>query len=159
MTADGKHIELCANIGGPQDVAGALANGAEGIGLFRTEFLFMDKNSAPTEDEQFEAYKSVLAAMGEKPVVVRTLDIGGDKQIPYLKQDVEMNPFLGNRAIRLCFSEPALFETQLRALLRASVFGNLKVMFPMIATTAKFEKAKGMLMAEKAKLVAEGIEV
>src|SRR5690606_14145593 len=125
----------------------------EGVGLYRTEFLYMERNQLPTEDEQFEAYKTVLEKMEGKPVVVRTLDIGGDKQLPYLNLPTEMNPFLGFRAIRLCLEEQEMFRTQLRALLRASAFGNLKIMFPMIATIDEFRAAKALLEEEKATLL------
>ncbi|WP_163150097.1 phosphoenolpyruvate--protein phosphotransferase [Anoxybacillus sp. MB8] len=159
MTKDGHHVELAANIGTPNDVEGVLANGAEGIGLYRTEFLYMGRHELPTEEEQFEAYKTVLEKMEGKPVVVRTLDIGGDKELPYLDLPKEMNPFLGFRAIRLCLDMQQMFRTQLRALLRASVYGNLKVMFPMIATLDEFRQAKAILLEEKEKLVAEGVPV
>ncbi|GAC91422.1 PTS system protein I [Anoxybacillus flavithermus NBRC 109594] len=158
-TSDGHHVELAANIGTPNDVEGVLANGAEGIGLYRTEFLYMGRNELPTEDEQFEAYKTVLEKMEGKPVVVRTLDIGGDKELPYLDLPKEMNPFLGFRAVRLCLDMQDMFRTQLRALLRASVYGNLKVMFPMIATLDEFRQAKAILLEEKEKLVAQGVSV
>ncbi|MGL4523199.1 MAG: phosphoenolpyruvate--protein phosphotransferase [Bacilli bacterium] len=158
-TADGVHVELCANIGTPQDVKGVINNGGEGVGLYRTEFLYMGRENLPTEDEQYEAYKSVLENMHGKPVVVRTLDIGGDKELPYLHLPKEMNPFLGYRAIRLCLDKQDIFRTQLRALLRASVFGNLKVMFPMIATINEFRQAKAVLLEEKAKLESEGVKV
>ncbi|SFA57083.1 phosphotransferase system, enzyme I, PtsI [Anoxybacillus pushchinoensis] len=158
-TKDGHHVELAANIGTPNDVEGVLANGAEGIGLYRTEFLYMGRNELPTEEEQFEAYKTVLEKMEGKPVVVRTLDIGGDKELPYLDLPKEMNPFLGFRAVRLCLNMQDMFRTQLRALLRASVYGNLKVMFPMIATLDEFRQAKAVLLEEKEKLVAEGVAV
>ncbi|ELK21489.1 phosphoenolpyruvate-protein phosphotransferase [Anoxybacillus flavithermus TNO-09.006] len=158
-TKDGHHVELAANIGTPNDVEGVLANGAEGIGLYRTEFLYMGRNELPTEEEQFEAYKTVLEKMEGKPVVVRTLDIGGDKELPYLDLPKEMNPFLGFRAVRLCLDMQEMFRTQLRALLRASVYGNLKIMFPMIATLDEFRQAKAVLLEEKEKLVAEGVEV
>ncbi|MCX8001130.1 MAG: phosphoenolpyruvate--protein phosphotransferase [Anoxybacillus mongoliensis] len=158
-TSDGHHVELAANIGTPNDVEGVLANGAEGIGLYRTEFLYMGRNELPTEEEQFEAYKTVLEKMEGKPVVVRTLDIGGDKELPYLDLPKEMNPFLGFRAVRLCLDMQEMFRTQLRALLRASVYGNLKIMFPMIATLDEFRQAKAILLEEKEKLVAEGVAV
>ncbi|MGG6432264.1 phosphoenolpyruvate--protein phosphotransferase [Anoxybacillus sp. D401a] len=158
-TKDGHHVELAANIGTPNDVEGVLANGAEGIGLYRTEFLYMGRNELPTEEEQFEAYKTVLEKMEGKPVVVRTLDIGGDKELPYLDLPKEMNPFLCFRAVRLCLNMQDMFRTQLRALLRASVYGNLKVMFPMIATLDEFRQAKAILLEEKEKLVAEGVPV
>ncbi|MBT2695637.1 phosphoenolpyruvate--protein phosphotransferase [Bacillus sp. ISL-55] len=159
VTADGHHVELAANIGTPKDLKGVVENGGEGVGLYRTEFLYMDRDQLPTEEEQYTAYKAVLEGMEGKPVVVRTLDIGGDKELPYLNLPKEMNPFLGFRAIRLCLEEVDIFRTQLRALLRASVHGNLKVMFPMIATLNEFREAKAMLEEEKAKLVEEGIQV
>ncbi|KMY61702.1 phosphoenolpyruvate-protein phosphotransferase, partial [Geobacillus stearothermophilus] len=159
VTADGIHVELAANIGTPDDVKGALANGAEGIGLYRTEFLYMGRSELPTEDEQFVAYKTVLEQMNGKPVVVRTLDIGGDKELPYLQLPKEMNPFLGFRAIRLCLEMQDMFRTQLRALLRASVYGNLKIMFPMIATLDEFRQAKAILLEEKEALLRQGVAV
>lgn len=159
VTSDGHHVELVANIGTPNDVAGVISNGAEGVGLYRTEFLYMDSKEFPSEEVQFEAYKAVLEGLSGKPVVVRTLDIGGDKKLPYYKFPEEMNPFLGYRAIRMCLDETDIFRTQLRALLRASAFGNLKVMFPMIATLQEFRDAKAILLEEKAKLVSEGIAV
>ncbi|MBT2705907.1 phosphoenolpyruvate--protein phosphotransferase [Chryseobacterium sp. ISL-80] len=159
VTADGHHVELAANIGTPKDLKGVVENGGEAVGLYRTEFLYMDRDQLPTEEEQFTAYKAVLEGMEGKPVVVRTLDIGGDKELPYLDLPKEMNPFLGFRAIRLCLEEVDIFRTQLRALLRASVYGNLKIMFPMIATLNEFREAKAMLEEEKAKLVEEGIKV
>jgi len=158
-TLDGKHVELAANIGSPQDIEKVLINGAEGVGLYRTEFLYMERNQLPSEEEQFESYKTVLEKMNGKPVVVRTLDIGGDKQLPYLNLPSEMNPFLGFRAIRLCLEEHDIFRTQLRALLRASAFGNLKIMFPMIATLDEFRSAKALLLEEKEALVENGILV
>ena len=156
VTSDGIHIELAANIGTPKDLEGVRANGAEGIGLYRTEFLYMGRDQLPTEDEQYQAYKEVLEGMDGKPVVVRTLDIGGDKQLPYLDLPDEMNPFLGHRAIRLCLDHQELFRTQLRALLRASVHGNLKIMFPMIATLDEFREAKAILLEEKSRLQETG---
>ncbi len=159
ISADGHQVELAANIGTPDDVEVALNNGAEGVGLFRTEFLYMGRDSFPTEEEQYESYKSVIKGMGDKPTVVRTLDIGGDKELSYLTLPTEMNPFLGLRAIRLCLEMPDMFRTQLRALLRASVHGNLKIMFPMIATLDEFRDAKKILIEEKDKLVAEGTTV
>ncbi|PLR69459.1 MULTISPECIES: phosphoenolpyruvate--protein phosphotransferase [Bacillaceae] len=159
VTKDGQHVELAANIGTPDDVRGVLENGGEAVGLYRTEFLYMGRDQLPTEEEQFEAYKAVLERMEGKPVVVRTLDIGGDKELPYLNLPKEMNPFLGFRAIRLCLEEQDIFRTQLRALLRASTFGNLKVMFPMIAVVDEFRQAKAILLEEKQKLVGEGVQV
>lgn len=159
VTADGKHIELAANIGTPKDLDGVHNNGAEAVGLYRTEFLYMDSSDFPTEDDQYTAYKTVLESMGEKPVVVRTMDIGGDKELPYLDLPHEMNPFLGYRAIRISLNESDMFRTQLRALLRASVHGNLRIMFPMIATLGEFREAKAILMEEKANLINDGVEV
>ncbi|MGZ0051613.1 phosphoenolpyruvate--protein phosphotransferase [Brevibacillus gelatini] len=159
ITADQHHVELAANIGSPADVAGALANGAEGVGLFRTEFLYMGRDDFPTEEEQYLAYKQVLESMGDKPVVIRTLDIGGDKHLSYLDMPEEMNPFLGYRAIRLCLDRQELFRTQLRALLRASAHGNLKIMFPMIATLEEFLEAKAILEEEKKSLQNSGVAV
>lgn len=159
VTKDGHHVELVANIGTPNDVEGVINNGGEGVGLYRTEFLYMGRDNFPTEEEQFESYKTVLESMGEKPVVVRTLDIGGDKELSYLHLPKEMNPFLGYRAIRLCLDQKEIFRTQLRALLRASIYGNLKIMFPMIATLDEFRAAKAVLLEEKEKLVAENVNV
>ncbi|MDW4387995.1 phosphoenolpyruvate--protein phosphotransferase [Staphylococcus saprophyticus] len=158
-TIDGRHAELAANIGTPNDLKGVIENGAEGIGLYRTEFLYMGRDEMPTEDEQFEAYKKVLETMEDKRVVVRTLDIGGDKELPYLNLPEEMNPFLGYRAIRLCLDQPDIFRPQLRALLRASAFGKLNIMFPMVATIQEFRDAKALLLEEKDNLTNEGIEV
>ena len=161
VTADGKHFELAANIGTPKDLEGVHNNGAEAIGLYRTEFLYMDSPDFPTEEDQFEAYKAVLEGMGEKPVVVRTMDIGGDKELPYLTLPHEMNPFLGYRALRISLSELGddMFRTQLRALLRASAFGNLRIMFPMVATLKEFRAAKKMYDEERQKLIDEGVTV
>lgn len=159
VSADDHHVELAANIGTPEDVKGVLENGGEGVGLYRTEFLYMGREDLPTEEEQFTSYKTVLERMEGKPVVVRTLDIGGDKELPYLNLPKEMNPFLGFRAIRLCLEMQDMFRTQLRALLRASVYGNLKIMFPMIATVDEFRQAKAILLEEKAKLQQEGVQV
>jgi phosphotransferase system enzyme I (PtsI) len=159
VSADGHHVELAANIGTPKDLEGVINNGGEGIGLYRTEFLYMGRNELPSEEEQFESYKAVLEGMKGKPVVVRTLDIGGDKELPYLDLPKEMNPFLGFRAIRLCLEQQDIFRTQLRALLRASSFGNLKIMFPMIATLDEFRAAKAILADEKQKLVSDEVPV
>ena len=158
-TKDGHQVELAANIGTPKDLEGVVNNGAEGVGLYRTEFLYMDSHEMPTEEDQFEAYKAVLEGMNGKPVDVRTMDIGGDKELPYLPLPHEMNPFLGYRAIRISLNEPEMFRTQLRALLRASVYGKLRIMFPMIATLNDFRGAKALLEEEKAKLIAEGVAV
>ena len=159
VSQDGHHVELAANIGSPQDLAEVIAHGAEGVGLFRTEFLYMGREDFPTEEEQFQAYKQVLEKMEGKPVVIRTLDIGGDKHLPYLNLPEEMNPFLGFRAIRLCLDQQELFRTQLRALLRASVYGNLKIMFPMIATLEEFRQAKALLEEEKEALQKNGVDL
>lgn len=159
VTVDGHKVELVGNIGTPDDVNAVIDNGGEGVGLYRTEFLYMNSNELPSEESQFEAYKKVLVAMNGKPVVVRTLDIGGDKKLPYLPIDPEMNPFLGYRAIRLCLDRKDIFRTQLRALLRASAYGKLRIMFPMIATVNEFTQAKALYEEERAKLVEEGIAV
>lgn len=159
VTADGKHYELAANIGTPKDLDGVHANGAEAIGLYRTEFLYMDSAELPTEDDQFGAYKEVLESMSPKPVVVRTMDIGGDKHLPYMPLPEEMNPFLGYRAIRISLDRQEIFRTQLRALLRASAFGKLRIMFPMIATIQEFEAAKKIFLEEKANLEKAGTKV
>ncbi|MBX9039670.1 phosphoenolpyruvate--protein phosphotransferase [Enterococcus durans] len=161
VTADGKHFELAANIGTPKDLVGVHNNGGEAVGLYRTEFLYMDSPDFPTEDDQYEAYKAVLEGMDGKPVVVRTMDIGGDKELPYLQLPHEMNPFLGYRALRISLSElgDEMFRTQMRALLRASVYGNLRIMFPMVATLKEFRAAKAIFEEEKQKLVSEGVEV
>ncbi|WP_428908821.1 phosphoenolpyruvate--protein phosphotransferase [Niallia sp. Krafla_26] len=159
ISADGHQVELVANIGTPNDLEGVINNGGEGVGLYRTEFLYMGRNELPSEEEQFESYKAVLEGLNGKPVVVRTLDIGGDKELPYLDLPKEMNPFLGFRAIRLCLEEQDIFRTQLRALLRASSYGNLKIMFPMIANLDEFRAAKAILEEEKQKLVSEGVQV
>ncbi len=159
-TVDGHEVELAGNIGTPKDVEGVLNNGGEGVGLYRTEFLYMDsEHDFPTEDEQFEAYKTVLENMQGKKVVVRTLDIGGDKKLNYFEFPQEMNPFLGYRAIRLCLDRKDIFRTQLRALIRASIYGRLCIMFPMIATINEFNEAKSIFEEEKAKLIAEGTAV
>ena len=150
---------LGANIGTPDDVLGANDNGAEAVGLFRSEFLYMNSNELPTEDEQYEAYKAALEGMSGKQVVVRTMDIGGDKELPYLPLPEEQNPFLGYRAIRICLDRQDIFRTQLRALLRASKYGRLAIMFPMIATVQEFKDAKAIFEEEKANLVASGVEV
>ncbi|MBM6764154.1 phosphoenolpyruvate--protein phosphotransferase [Ligilactobacillus agilis] len=159
VTADGKEVTLAANIGTPDDVVGANDNGAEAVGLFRSEFLYMNSAELPTEDEQFEAYKKAIEGMNGKQVVVRTMDIGGDKELPYLPLPEEENPFLGYRAIRISLDRQDIFRTQLRALLRASAFGRLAIMFPMIATVNEFKQAKAIFEEEKANLVAAGVKV
>lgn len=157
ITLDGKVVELAANIGSIEDLDSVLKNGAEAIGLFRTEFLYMSKNALPTEQEQFEAYKAVVQKMSGKPVIIRTLDIGGDKELDYLPMDKEMNPFLGYRAIRLCLDRTDIFITQLRALVRASAYGKLKIMFPMISNLQELKMAKKILEQCKIDLKSEGI--
>ncbi len=159
ITKDGHQVEIAGNIGNANDVDAVLENGGEGVGLYRTEFLYMDSKALPTEEEQFEAYKVVLEKMEGKPVVVRTLDIGGDKELDYLPLPEEMNPFLGYRAIRLCLDQTDIFRTQLRALIRASVYGPLRIMFPMIATVQEFKDARAIYDEEYEKLVNEGVEV
>lgn len=158
-TLDGKHIELVGNIGNPSDIDSLLDNDAEGVGLYRTEFLYMDKKDGfPSEEEQFEAYKKVLVAMENKPVIIRTLDIGGDKELPYFEIEKEMNPFLGYRAIRLCLDRKDIFKTQLRALYRASIYGKLRIMFPMISCLEELLNAKEVVNEVLEELDKESIE-
>ncbi|MDE8143148.1 phosphoenolpyruvate--protein phosphotransferase [Erysipelothrix rhusiopathiae] len=157
VSKDGRHVELAGNIGTPNDVEGVVNNGGEAVGLYRTEFLYMDASELPNEEDQFQAYKTVLENMAPGRVVVRTLDIGGDKELSYLKFPHEMNPFLGYRAIRLCLDRPDIFHVQIRALLRASVYGKLAIMFPMIATIQEFRDAKAVVEEEKKNLSKEGI--
>lgn len=159
ISKDGKSVEIAGNIGSPNDVLRVLENGGEGVGLFRTEFLYMDKNSFPTEEEQFDAYREVLEKMQGKPVVIRTLDIGGDKKLSYLPIPEEMNPFLGYRAIRICLDRKDIFKTQLRALLRASVYGNLRIMFPMISGVNELREAKKVIEEVKSELAGENIKI
>lgn len=151
-TKDGKRVVIEGNIGTPQDSDKVIENGGEGIGLFRSEFLFMDKTALPTEEEQYEAYKAVVEKFKDKPVIIRTLDIGGDKNVPALNLPHEDNPFLGYRAIRICLHRPHFFKVQARALLRASAFGNLKVMFPMISSLEEVLKAKEIFEEAKQEL-------
>ena len=157
VTMDGKHFELCANIGTPKDVEGVLRNGAEGVGLYRTEFLFMDRNTLPSEGVQFQAYREVAENMQGKPVIIRTLDIGGDKDLPYLDMPKELNPFLGWRAVRMCLDRPEILQTQLRAILRASAFGKLRIMFPMVISTLEVKQLKAHVEDAKVSLRAENI--
>ncbi|CAA7603011.1 phosphoenolpyruvate-protein phosphotransferase [Acididesulfobacillus acetoxydans] len=159
VTHDGRKVIVAANIGTPKDCEGALRNGAEGVGLFRTEFLYLNREDLPGEEEQFQAYKEVLEAMAPREVVIRTLDVGGDKELPYLGLAKESNPFLGYRAIRVCLDRPEMFKTQLRALLRASVYGKLGIMFPMISSLEEVRRAKGMLAQVREELVSEGVAV
>ena len=160
ITTDGHQVELVANIGSPKDMDNVISNGAEGVGLYRTEFLYMEStDDFPSEEDQFEAYKVVLERAQGKRVVVRTLDIGGDKKLPYFEFDPEMNPFLGYRAIRLCLDRKDIFKVQVRALLRASVYGKLAIMFPMIATIDEFKNAKQFVLDTKEELLKEGVKV
>jgi phosphotransferase system enzyme I (PtsI) len=152
ITLDGRKVELVGNIGEPADIQGVLKNGGTGIGLYRTEFLYMNSDTMPGEDKQMAAYRSVLEAFPDGPVIIRTMDIGGDKKLPYLPLDDELNPFLGLRAIRLCFKEIKLLKTQLRAILRASVYGNAYIMFPMISNVDEVRQAKKILTACMAEL-------
>jgi phosphoenolpyruvate-protein phosphotransferase (PTS system enzyme I) len=154
-TRDGRRIEVAANLGSASEAEDALAWGAEGVGLFRTEFLFMERPELPSEDEQYEAYGAVARAFGEKPVVIRTLDVGGDKDLPGVDQAAEDNPFLGWRGIRMSLDTPALFKPQLRAILRASSLGNLKIMFPMVVDVEELRAAKAVLTECKAELKSE----
>nr|WP_296645341.1 phosphoenolpyruvate--protein phosphotransferase [Romboutsia sp. 13368] len=158
ITTDGRHVELAGNIGSPNDVEGLIKNDAEGVGLYRTEFLYMDKEDGfPSEEEQYEAYKAVLEGMNNKPIVIRTLDIGGDKELPYFEMEPEMNPFLGYRAIRLCLDRKDIFKTQLRALYRASIHGKLRIMFPMISSLEELLSAKEIIKEVLAQMDNEGI--
>ncbi|CAM2852314.1 phosphoenolpyruvate--protein phosphotransferase [Levilactobacillus brevis] len=159
VSQDGKHVVLAANVGTPDDSNGAVAAGAEAIGLFRTEFLYMNSDQLPSEDAQFAAYKEVVMAMHGKPVVIRTMDIGGDKPLTYLPLPKEMNPFLGYRAIRISLDRQEIFRTQLRALIRAANYGEIRIMFPMIATLDEFRAAKQIFNEEQQRLVASGVSV
>ena len=159
ITQDGKQVELAANIGSLEDLKSAKENGAESIGLFRTEFIYMNATELPDEESQFDIYKEALGEMEGKSVIVRTMDVGGDKVLPYLNLPKELNPFLGYRAIRMSIEESDVFRTQLRALLRASAYGKLGIMFPMIATLEELKQAKAILTAEKALLLSKGIDV
>lgn len=155
-TKDGSRVKLLANVGEPWELAKAVELGAEGIGLFRTEYLFMNRESLPSEEEQYESYREALEQMEANEVVIRTLDIGGDKKLPYLSLEHEANPFLGYRAIRLCLKEKELFRTQLRALYRASPYGNLKIMFPMISSLTEYRAARSLAEEVKSELIREG---
>lgn len=158
VTKDGVEIELVANIGNPDDVEKVLQYDGEGVGLFRTEFLFMDRTAMPTEEEQFEAYKKVAIAMNGKPVIIRTLDIGGDKEIPYMGLQKDENPFLGYRAIRFCLDrKDDVYRPQLRALLRASAFGQIKIMIPMVTCIEEIREAKALIEEVKKELDEKGI--
>src|SRR5690554_412528 len=157
VTKDGVRVRLAANIGTPDDLDAVLENDAEGIGLFRTEFLYMFNSTLPSEEVQFQAYKSVLERMKGEPVIIRTLDVGGDKEVPSLNLPQELNPFLGYRAIRVCLDQTDIFKTQLRALLRASVYGKLGIMFPMITSVAEVRQAKELVEEVKSELTSAGI--
>lgn len=157
ITEDGKEIKLYANIGGVKDVAAVLQNDAAGIGLFRSEFLYLQNQDYPTEEEQFKAYKTVAEMMAGKKVIIRTLDIGADKKVDYFHLDEEDNPALGYRAIRICLTRPEIFRTQLRALLRASAFGNIAIMLPMITSLWEVQKAKEIIADVKKELTEQGI--
>jgi phosphotransferase system enzyme I (PtsI) len=156
-TEDGVEVCLCANIGGPEDLEAVLTNDAEGIGLFRSEFLYLSRDNYPSEDEQFKAYRSVAEGMKGRPVIIRTLDIGADKKIPYFDLAPEENPALGFRAIRICFERIDVFKTQLRALYRASAFGNISIMFPMIASLWELRRCKEIAAQVREELAGEGI--
>ncbi len=158
-TRDGRRVEVAANLGSALEAEDALGWGAEGVGLFRTEFLFMERDELPSEEEQYQAYRAVVRAFGGKPVIVRTLDVGGDKDLPGVDQPPEENPFLGWRGIRMSLDAPGLFEPQLRAILRAAAHGNLKVMFPMVVEVGELLAAKGLLEGCRARLQEEGVEV
>ena len=158
ISKDGVKVEIAANIGTPKDIDKVLENDGEGVGLYRSEFLYMDREKLPTEEEQFEAYKVVAEKLDGRPLVIRTLDVGGDKDLPYLDLPKEMNPFLGYRAIRLCLDRTDIFKIQLRAILRASAYGNVKIMFPMISNIAELREAKAILEEVKSELRAENIE-
>ena len=158
VTADGKQLAVYANIGKPDDVPAVLQNDGEGVGLFRTEFLFMDRTALPSEEEQFAAYRAVATQMQGKEVIIRTLDVGGDKDIPYLHMEIEENPFLGHRAVRYCLDNPEIYKVQLRALLRASAYGNIKIMLPLVTTVSEVRRVRELLESIKAELRRENIK-
>ena len=157
VTADGDQVLLVANIGNPEDANGAAEHDAEGVGLFRSEFLFMDASELPSEDEQFAAYQKVAIRMKDQPVIIRTLDVGGDKEIPYLDLQKEENPFMGYRAVRYCLANPEQYKVQLRALLRASAFGDIKIMIPLVTSLTEIRDVNALIAECKAELDAEGI--
>lgn len=157
QTKDGAALEICANIGTPQEAQQAMKYGADGVGLFRSEFLFMDRDALPTEEEQFEAYRMATQTMAGKPLIIRTLDVGGDKKLPTLELPQEDNPFLGFRAIRMTLSHPEIFRPQLRAILRAAAYGDVRVMFPMIGSMDQLREAKALLREQEQTLQAEGV--
>lgn len=156
VSIDGYEVELACNIAKPEEADLVVENDGEGVGLFRSEFLFMDRDRPPSEDEQYTAYKRAVEKLKGRPLIIRTLDAGGDKQIPYLNIDEEMNPFLGYRAIRICLDDVSLFRTQIRSILRASAHGPVKIMFPMIASLKEFRQAKALVESEKETLMKEG---
>ncbi|MGN0476008.1 MAG: phosphoenolpyruvate--protein phosphotransferase [Ruminococcus sp.] len=158
VTSDGVKVELCCNIGKPDDADAVISKTGEGVGLFRTEFLYMDSTSQPSEDEQFEAYKKTALKLGDKPLIIRTLDVGGDKDIPYLGLKKEDNPFMGFRAVRYCLNRPDIYKPQLRALLRASAFGNIKIMVPLVTCLEEFTGVKALIKEIMADLDKEGIQ-
>ena len=158
VSASGEQYELCCNIGTPKDAAKAMQADGEGVGLFRTEFLFMDRTSLPTEDEQFEAYKTAAVVLKGKPLIIRTLDIGGDKEIPYLGLEKEENPFMGFRAIRYCLKNRDMFKSQIKAILRASAFGDVRIMFPLITAVEELREGKALVEEAKSDLRSSGIE-
>ncbi|WP_132995372.1 phosphoenolpyruvate--protein phosphotransferase [Sporanaerobacter acetigenes] len=157
ISKDGHKVEIAGNIGTPKDIDKVIENGGEGVGLYRTEFLYMDRDKLPTEEEQFKSYKIVAEKLEGRPLVIRTLDVGGDKELSYLEMPKEMNPFLGYRAIRLCLDRVDIFKVQLRAILRASAYGNVKIMFPMVSNLKEFRDAKQILEEMKSELRAENI--
>lgn len=158
LSASGEEYELCCNIGNPEDAVKAMEFDGEGVGLFRTEFLFMDRNSMPTEEEQFEAYKKAAIILKGKPLIIRTLDIGGDKDLPYLGLKKEENPFMGFRAIRYCLKNEELFTSQIRAILRASAFGDIRIMFPLVTTVDELREGKKFVKKLKLELLSENID-
>ena len=158
VSASGEEYELCCNIGTPKDAAKAMEKDGEGVGLFRTEFLFMDRTALPTEDEQFEAYKTAAVVLKGKPLIIRTLDIGGDKEIPYLGLEKEENPFMGFRAIRYCLKHRDMFKSQIKAILRASAFGDVRIMFPLITAVEELREGRALVEEAKSDLRASGIE-
>ena len=158
VSASGEEFELCCNIGTPKDAVKAMEADGEGVGLFRTEFLFMDRTSLPTEDEQFEAYKTAAVVLKGKPLIIRTLDIGGDKEIPYLGLEKEENPFMGFRAIRYCLKNRDMFKSQIKAILRASAFGDIRIMFPLITAVEELREGKALVEEAKSDLRASGID-
>ena len=158
VSASGEVYELCCNIGTPKDAGKAMEKDGEGVGLFRTEFLFMDRATLPTEDEQFDAYKTAAVVLKGKPLIIRTLDIGGDKEIPYLGLEKEENPFMGFRAIRYCLKNRDMFKSQIKAILRASAFGDVRIMFPLITAVEELREGKALVEEAKSDLRASGIE-